>query len=219
MLLRFIRAIPRTPDISTFVFEPLPPTQWVAGQSIKIEMQGAYGPLEHRFTISTPPYAKKIAITTRNSGSAYKKRLFSLQPGAEVRAYAIEGGFIWQESDLPKIWVAAGIGITPFYAMLQDRTHKKLPLDATLFYRSREAIFKRELDTLAANHPEFILRNVDSRITATDILAEHKAKQRLIYLSGPSIMVDQLSEELLNSGVSESHLIRDWFTGRLDPED
>lgn len=215
MQIRFIKALPETANISTFFFEPLQPMQWIAGQSIKIEVESAYGPLEHRFTICAAPHVKKIAITTRNSGSAYKKRLFALQRGAGLRAFAIEGDFIWQESDLPKIWVAAGIGITPFYAILQDRAHKKLPLNVTLLYSPREPIFKDELTALAGAHPEFIFVHSSGRVSVQHILNEPHVLDRLIYISGPSHMVDDVSNGLLQNGVQKNNLVRDWFTGRF----
>lgn len=215
MQLRLDTTIPQMQDISTFIFTPVERVHWEAGQSIKIEVAGTYGPIEHRFTISGAPHTQKIAITTRNSGSAYKKRLFALRPGDEVRAFAIEGDFTWKESSLPKIWIAAGIGITPFYAMLQDRAHKKLPLDATLFYSSREPVFKDELDALASRHTEFQFIYSPQHITAQHILDQPNSLERLIYVSGPSAMVDEVSSALLHSGIEKNQLVRDWFTGRL----
>jgi ferredoxin-NADP reductase len=215
MQLRFIRANAETPDTSTFFFEPLQPVQWIAGQSIKIEVEGTYGPLEHRFTISAAPHTKTIAITTRNSDSPYKKRLFTLQQGAEVRAFAIEGDFIWRNTEQPKIWIAAGIGITPFYAMLQDRAHKKLPIEATLFYNSREPIFKNELEALANKHTEFKCIYSANRTPAQRILDEPNALSRFTYISGPSIMVDEISTALMQKGITKNQLVRDWFTGRF----
>lgn len=219
MQLRLTQVIPQTNDISTFVFTPAEPIDWKAGQSIKLEVQGIYGPLEHRFTISAAPHERNIAITTRSSDSAYKKRLFAMQPGDLVRAFAIEGAVIWQDTPCPKIWVAAGIGITPFYAMVKDRSHKSLPISATLFYSSRaEFLFKEELDAIATEHPELKIIYLDNRATVDQILAEPDAKRRLIFISGPSAMVDELSSDLVNKGIARFNLMQDWFTGRLSAD-
>jgi NAD(P)H-flavin reductase len=52
---------------------------WTAGQSIKLEVPGPYGPLEHRFSISSAPHEGIVAITTRLSGSSYKNSLAALR--------------------------------------------------------------------------------------------------------------------------------------------
>src|SRR4051812_31124969 len=60
-----------TGDVTTFTFRPEAPLMWTAGQSIKLEVPGPYGPLEHRFSISSAPHEGIVAITTRLSGSSY----------------------------------------------------------------------------------------------------------------------------------------------------
>lgn len=215
MQLLFESATPETEDITTFTFKPEARFHWTAGQSIKIEVPGPYGPLEHRFSISSAPHEGTISITTRLSGSPYKNSLAKLQKGDTVQAYGLEGTFVWQESSAPLVFVAAGIGITPFRAMLKQRLHDGLPIPAMLVYGSatNDSIFASELDHWQRQRPEFSVTYIVGRhITAFD-LPDHK--DHLIYLSGPSLMVDELSARLLEQGVPETLLIRDWFTGRL----
>ena len=145
MILKFIQQNQHN-GAATFIFAPAVPCLWIAGQSIKIEVPGAYGPLEHRFTISAAPYEQRIAITTRRSNSAYKKSLFGLQPGATVRAFGVEGTFTWQESALPAFFVAGGIGITPMMSIRRtladraDSAHHELVVAA----RTVEDLMMRE---------------------------------------------------------------------------
>ncbi|HET9411594.1 MAG TPA: FAD-dependent oxidoreductase [Candidatus Saccharimonadales bacterium] len=210
----------RSHNVATLSFAPLQKTSWIAGQSIKIEVPGTYGPLEHRFTISAHPHKGVIEITTRNSESSYKQKLFSLKPGTEVRAFAVDGDFTWRESTLPHIWVAAGIGITPFYAMATDRSHKRLPLNAHLIYSSRsDAVFGHELRQLARAHAGFSVQQQSSRPTLGQILALPNALQRVVYVSGPSAMVDEIGGSLLQAGLPQQQLVRDWFTGRPESLD
>jgi ferredoxin-NADP reductase len=217
MQLSFESTRPETSDIMTFAFRPAAKFTWIAGQSIKIEVPGPYGPLEHRFSISSAPCEGVIAITTRLSGSSYKNSLARLTAGDRVQAYGLEGDFTWRKSETPHIFVAAGIGITPFRAMFTQRAHEKQPLAATLIYASsREHLFKSELDDWQKTYPEFTVSYLTGRrVTADDIPKDTK---QLMYISGPSLMVDELSVDLLAQGVAEEQLVRDWFTGRLPAE-
>lgn len=206
---------PQTGDAYSFTFRPVTTLEWTAGQSIKLEVPGSYGPLEHRFTIASAPYEKFVTITTRLSGSDYKNSLAALKPGSEVDAYSVDGDFIWRQSPASHIFVAAGIGITPFHSILKQRAHEQLPLTATLIYGSSQAdmVYKNELDNWAKQYSSvFTIKYIAGRhLIASDI----PKTKGLVYLSGPSIVVDELSTELIKNGLSDMQLVRDWFTGRL----
>lgn len=223
MKLRYERRITETQNAVTFIFTPTAELAWVAGQSIKIAVPGEYGALEHRFTISSAPHQRHIAITTRPSSSDYKQSLFSLRPGDEVEGFAIEGKFTWHHAPLPKIFVAAGIGITPFYSMLKAREHTGQPLDAILLYSSptTNIIFKKQLDTWTQNHPALQTHYiVGERLSAAHIKAVADVHNSLIYISGPSAMVDIISLALQKDYlVPAAHILHDWFTGRLPQEE
>jgi ferredoxin-NADP reductase len=211
MQLMFKESRPEKNAVS-FIFEPLKPLTWQAGQSIKIEVPGPYGPLEHRFSIASAPYEKNVMITTRLSGSPYKNSLAALKPGDIVDAYGLEGDFVWQEGTAPHIFLAAGIGITAFRSMLMQRAHEQKPLTATLLYgSSQEFVFKEDLNNLARRHPEYTVHYYQRRLEVNDI----PQTDGLLYLSGPSAFVDEMSTELLRRGIAEQQLMRDWFTGRL----
>lgn len=214
MELLFLRQIPQNDGAVTFVFEPTLPLQWRAGQSIKIEALTPLGPAERRFTISAAPYEGHIAITTRLSDSDFKQSLAALQPGTKVRAYGIEGDFTWPATVHNPIFIAGGIGITPYRAMILQRAHEGLPVKATLFYgsSSQNSIFKQEFDALVQAHPNFTVNYTSKRINPDRI--SHSIGQT-IYISGPSLMVDDISAQLINAGIPKTQLIRDWFTGRL----
>lgn len=220
MRLRLLSHAPEaaTADVWSFTFLPLEEVHWRAGQSLRLEVPGPYGPLEHRFSIASPD-GQAITITTRLSGSDYKNSLAAMQPGDETNAYGLEGDFTWWESPIPHILVAGGIGITPFRAMLAERATQKRPLGATLLYSHRateQPLFKPFFDELQTAAPEFQTHYIARRLTPADILphiATHA--NRLIYISGPSRMVESLYAELLAAGVDPTNILRDQFTGHL----
>lgn len=217
MKLAFTRKKHEVGDVWSYTFIPMEPLAWAAGQSLRLEVMGPYGPIEHRFSIFSAPATGEVTITTRHSGSPYKQALAALQPGDHADAYGVEGDFIWFDTPGPHVFVAGGIGITPFIAMLSERTHKKLPIPAHLIYANRDdtVACKQLLDSWAALHPEFsVSYKIGERATAQDIQLDGG----LIYISGPSAMVTGLSADIIAAGIDPSLIKGDLFTGRL-PQD
>jgi ferredoxin-NADP reductase len=209
-----------TSDVWTFVFEPQEQISWTAGQSIRLEIPGPYGPIEHRFSISTAPSTHHIGITTRLSGSDYKDSLNALRIGDRAQGFDIRSDISWRDSHVDHIFIAAGIGIVPFNAIIAERLAQKLPLSATLLYSSRDTpvVFKAQLEQVAAAHPEFVAHFARTRITAAQVLALPHAHERLVYIAGPNKMVSDMSADLIAAGIAPAQIIQDRFTGRLSED-
>jgi len=206
-----------TDNIWSFTFTPAEPFAWEAGQSVRVEIEGPYGPLEHRFSVSSPPSSGEVSITTRLNKGDYKESLAVLQPGDEANAYGLEGDFTWRSSDMPHIFVAAGIGVTPFHAMLAERAQQSHPLAATLIYGSSDdpPAFKDYLDAWANKYAEFNATYISGRVGVAQVLAAQDGTRLIIYVSGPSKMVDTICADLIAAGVDPAHILTDQFTGRL----
>ena len=126
-----------------------------------------------------------------------------------------DGDFVWQDSDNPTIFIAGGIGVTPFYSILKQRVHDNLPLKTTLIYVSRtdEVPFKADFNQWVANDSNFkVYYEVGAPMTV-----ESLAKMRpdinnsLVYLSGPEPMVETLGNQLKEHGLPEVQLKQDFF--------
>lgn len=204
-------------QVYSFFFEPQAPVAFTAGQSIKIALPGEFDSLERRFSISAAPSEKLIRITTKVHGGDFKQALSHLKPGAPVHGFAIEGTFLWRESKLPKVFIAAGIGITPYRSMLAERVAQKLPLDVTLIYgTSDDLIFRDELDKWQQEHAEFTVHyEIGHRLDGAFISQHCDVKNSLLFVSGPTQMVDDLGESLLHHGAKKENIVLDWFTGKL----
>lgn len=206
-------------NVWSFNFAPDATFAWQAGQSLRLEIAGPYGPLEHRFSIASPPSSGIVTVTTRLSDSDYKESLAELQPDATVQLQGLEGNFIWHNHPLPHIFVAAGIGITPFHAIIAERRMHREPTPATLLYSSRDepAVYAEQLQSWA-DGAELTMQLQKTRITAQQILELPHASQRLIYISGPSKMVGTLYADLIAAGIAPANILQDHFTGRLNED-
>jgi ferredoxin-NADP reductase len=205
----------------SFILEPEKPVDWEAGQYTSYELPGLPPSNDERtFTISSAPYEGHFQITTRITDSAFKQRLNTLEPGTEIEADQVGGDFTWVDTDRPIIFVAGGIGVTPYHSILKQRVHDNKPLSVTLLYATRDdkIVFKAELDKLASTHPEFGLHYVTGERLNADkmkVLAP-KLSQSLIYLSGPEPMVDEFEQQLTAFGIAKDQLKQDWFPGYTD---
>lgn len=206
-------------NIWAFRFRPNGPFSWTAGQYIRVELPNENPDAEGTkrwFTNSAAPFEGIMQITTRVSQSTFKQALSRLNPGDELELIENpEGDFVWQDSDLPIVFVAGGIGVTPFHSILKQRAHDDLPLNAVLVYGSRtpEVPFKNELKQWQAADPRLKVRYVVGAPLTAERLADEVPglNKSLVYVSGPEPMVQALSKDLMEHGLPEKQLKRDEF--------
>lgn len=206
-------------NVWAFRFEPSEPLAWTAGQYMSVELphEKPDGEGTKRwFTVSSAPYEKIVQITTRVTKSTFKQALVRLKAGDELQLLdKLHGDFVWQDSSQPIVFVAGGIGITPFRSILKQRAHDRLPLNVTLVYGTRtpEVPFKDELQ-------EWTEQDADLKVyyvVGISLSAVHIAKlvpglsKSLVYLSGPQPLMIALSNDLKKHGLPEAQLKQDFF--------
>jgi ferredoxin-NADP reductase len=206
-------------DVWAFRFTPSEPLEWVAGQCISVELphENPDGEGTRRwFTISSAPYEKIVQITTRITRTTFKQALSKMEVGGGLQLLGGPyGGLAWQNVDMPIVFIAGGIGITPFRSILRQRAHDRLPLNVTLIYASRtpDLLFRDEIRDWS---------NVDDRFTVEYVIGspltfESLTKlvpgltQSLIYISGPQALLVALSSSLEAHGLPEERIKQDFF--------
>jgi ferredoxin-NADP reductase len=215
-------------DIQTFFFKPETTFSYTAGQFTELavphinpDSRGT----KRWFTLSGPPTGDLLSITTTYYGkqsSTFKKSLFKLKPGTELTMAEPMGDFV-----LPKliqtnlIFVAGGIGITPFHSILSWLTASNETRPIKLIYgvkSEEEIIFQDTFDkasqhvTVLVGQPSPAWGGVRGQLNAENILGlEHPSEDTLIYVSGPEQMVGKLQNDLLKAGIKKSQLVLDFF--------
>ncbi len=180
------------------------------------------------FTLSSSPTDDLVSITTRYAGddksSSFKKTLFSLEPGTEVDLAEAMGDFV-----LPKltqtrlIFVAGGIGITPFHSMFQWLLDTDEQRDIRFVYavESEDDILFHELydklgihTTISVNNPTPSWGGLRGHLEAESIIGIDKpTDDTLIYLSGPEPMLEALQQDFIENGIDTRQLVTDFFPG------
>lgn len=205
-------------NVWSFIFETQPQPTWTAGQYIRVELPHEHPDQEGTkrwFTVSAAPFEGHLQITTRVTNSTFKQALANLPIGGQLTLLeAPEGDFVWQDTDRPHVFIAAGIGITPFHSILTQRAHEHLPLETTLIYanRTKAVPFREEFDALAAADPSLQIHYVTGPLSVERV-AElvPQWREALVYLSGPEPLVETLGDALKAAGIPEDQLKQDFF--------
>jgi ferredoxin-NADP reductase len=227
LTLREIRR--ETSDCSSFLFESQRPLNWQAGQYFKYTLPHAdtdeRGDTRY-FSISSAPHERRVMLTTRfaERGSSFKRALRNLKPGDVINADELDGDFVVNDPRRDYIFVAGGIGITPFRAILLDLDHRDEPIHVSLLFANRndEFPYKAELEQLRAKHArlhiEYFLR---PRRIEEKVIRQYQERMRdpLIYVSGPEPMVEAFDKMLAQMGIPESQIKNDFFPGYDWPGD
>lgn len=212
---KFVKSNDESGNIRTFVFDKADAT-WQAGQYQKWVLNRISSDDKAKtrwFTIASAPSEGELHISTRVTDSDFKQTLNNLQPGDEIEANDLGGDFTWDDNS-EVVFVAGGIGVTPYRSMIVEHDKTNQPINATLLYfgRDENLAFRDEFAEIANRHPEFNIKYIiGEHITAENILNHaDDLNDKTLYLSGPEAMVDAVGEELKAKGVN---LKQDWFPG------
>ena len=227
MILTLTARKPEAKDVESFIFEPAGPLVWRAGQYLHYVLH--HRPTDDRgsdrwFTVSAAPSEGHVMVTTRfagppaGGGSSFKKGLTALKVGDIIEISEVEGDFVIADPSAEYVFIAGGIGITPFRAILMEAFHAGVMPKVTLLYGNRDADFpyRAELDALAKKNPHLIIRYIiaPERIDEAAVRAQvPDLKKPLFYVSGPEPMVGSLADMLKAMGVAPDRIKLDDFPG------
>jgi ferredoxin-NADP reductase len=207
-------------NVWAFRFQPSEPLVYTAGQYVRVELPHDNPDEEGTkrwFTNSAAPFEGILQISTRVTDSTFKQTLSKLEVGSTALQLieAPEGDFVWQDTELPIVFIAGGIGVTPFHSILKQRVHDGLPLSATLIYggRTEDLPFKDVLVEWSRANPRLKVKYVIGEPLTAEKLAEVEPdlNKSLVYLSGPEQMVHALGSELMAHGLPEAQFKHDGF--------
>jgi predicted ferric reductase len=109
----------------------------------------------HPFTISSAPKDEALRVTIKASGDFTRELFTRLKEGAEAVVDGAYGMFDYKTGGQKQIWVAGGIGVTPFLSFIRDMDGN-LAHDVDFYYTVRhpdEALFVDEIQAAAQKNP------------------------------------------------------------------
>lgn len=216
MKARFTRSFQHAPDVITYYFQPEHRLRYEAGQFIELHApHNADARGERRwFTISTAPTESEIGITTRiaQPGSTYKRALQGLVAGDTVSISQAMGDFVLpRDITLPLVFIAAGIGITPYCSMIKYLADTAGVRDIKMLITSKSGDilpFKELLEDYLGHNLVFS----SHRTSASEILTLYPPTEKtMYYLAGPEAFISELVRDLQQSGVPSHQIVADYF--------
>lgn len=184
------------------------------------------------FSIAGAPFDSDLMIATRMRDTAFKRMLRNAAPGLQVKIDGPSGSFtLHRKGEKPGVFLAGGIGITPFLSILRQAEHDKAPHQLYLFYSNRrpeDTAFLDLLSEAAQRNPNF---HLIATMTAMDkshrewkgetgsinsgMLAKHLPSPQgpIYYLAGPPAMVAAMRRMLTEAEVDEDDIRTEEFSG------
>jgi glycine betaine catabolism B len=164
-------------------------------------------------SLPSDPYVSFVAKWV-SPLSPYKQALQALQPDDELRLDDALGDLVLPKlPTIPLVFIAGGIGLASFVAMLRQLLANKEERPIFLFYALRnrqEQIFREVIDSYPLSLKSVTI--APHRLTADEITASVPT-DALFYLSGSERFVEGLRSGLQANGVAHEQIIFDFFDG------
>lgn len=175
----------------------------------------------HPFTISSTPRVDELKLTVKSSGDFTQELHAALQAGEAAHLEGGYGQFDYKTGGRRQVWVAGGIGVTPFLSWVRD-FGETLDFEVDLFYAVRspdEALFLDEFNQAATRHPGFrvhpVYSNASGRLDVAKIIAASGSLAgKDVYLCGPAAMIEAISRQILQNGLQSGKLHYEEFNFR-----
>lgn len=213
--------INQSPNIKSFVFEKIN-FDYEPGQYIEVSLPHPKADgrgLRRYFTLSSSPTEKLLMITTRFSetSSTFKTALRQFTIGRGLTMNNLAGEFTLPKNpSQPCVFIAGGIGITPYRSMIKYLMDKNEKRSIALLYSARnegDFVFRDLFDEAQDKIGLKTIYKTERLDWETIRVKAPNYQKSLYYISGPISMVGDLTKLLKDNGVSPSKIKHDFFPG------
>lgn len=211
-------------DGHEFVFDTTP-LQFKPGQYIEVSLPHVHADsrgIRRVFSIVGRPGDDQLSLAMRipEKASSFKRALLAMKPGQRIHAVRLAGDFILpDDTSVPILFVAGGVGITPFISFLMSANGRRLKLiyavntvDDMMFI---DQLRQYDIDVVVVSSADAVLPE-KSWIHETgrvnqEIIKHHLPAGAHVYVSGPPSMVAAVKVAATSAGVANVHT--DLFSG------
>lgn len=235
-ILKLNKKVKMAPEIMNFVFQPSQKLVFVPGQYMEFTLDHPHPDSRGNrryFTLASSPTEKLVHLGVRfyDQGSSFKKAMYKMNGKTKLVAAQIAGDFTLPANPEQKlVFIAGGIGITPFRSMLKYLLDTQQRRDITLFYINRtasEIVYADVLNeaqaklgvktfytltdtTVVPRNWTGLVGRLNKQIIMSAVL---DYRERTYYLSGPPEMVRAYEQILKSMHVKQKQIKKDFFPG------
>jgi ferredoxin-NADP reductase len=224
-------------NVTDFVFTTSRPLRYRPGQYIELTLPHS-GPdsrgSRRYFTLASSPTESELHIGMKipPESSTFKKAMQVLSPQTPLIAGQLAGEFTLPRDHKKKlVFIAGGIGVTPFRSMIKYLVDTNEHRDITLFYIEHYAadlaytdIFEQAAQQFAtsihyvlteqtADLPRYAIAGHIDPSLIERALPDYK--DHIFYISGPLSMVSATKDILRALGIPRGHIKTDFFPGAV----
>ena len=183
-------------------------------------------------SIASSLFENQLVFATRMRDTAFKRSLQKVPLGTDVKIDSPMGSFtLHKDSAKPAVFLAGGIGITPFVSIVRQADRDRLLHKLYLFYSNRrpeDTPFFEALQILEKSNPDFHLVCTMTKMQQsqkewkgeTGLINKEMLLRQLIqlrgpiyYVAGPPGMVLGMRKMLVGAGVDEDDIRTEEFGG------
>jgi ferredoxin-NADP reductase len=235
MKLKLLKRKQEAEGTKSFLFRPEKKVNFQPGQYFylslpKLNYKDKKGPTRHFTIASSPTEGENLLFATRmRESSGFKKTLDEIKIGSEIDGEGPEGSFILDEKEPgPHVFLAGGIGITPFRSFIKYNIDKKLKTSLTLLYsNSTEKLitFREELEAWSKKYGNFSLFQTISKPEGKWDGLKGRIDEKMInklkidtskstfWVAGPEVFVKAMEKVLGKLGVTSDRVRSEDFPG------
>jgi ferredoxin-NADP reductase len=224
-----------TPQIYDFGFEGGQKLNFKPGQYLEWTLPRTKPDLRGNrrvFSIASAPGEEEIHIATKTSpvrSSSFKTDLVALNVGDVIVAAQLAGDFVLpHDLDKKLVFLAGGIGITPFISMVKNMILTKQKRDIVLLYlvsspidfcyrdlwKQASSFGLSVIPILSSDKPDKSWQGVVGQLNENILNSKvPDYKDRRFYISGPNALVENYSGLLRHLGVKRTQIVTDHFSG------
>ncbi|MHB8625056.1 MAG: FAD-dependent oxidoreductase [Aggregatilineales bacterium] len=224
------------PDTFDFIFAPNRKLAFAPGQfmewTLGHDQPDSRGNRRY-FTLASSPTEQDLILGVKfySNASSYKQSMLSMGRGSQIVAAQLAGDFVLPKDPSQRlVFIAGGIGITPFRSMIKYLLDTRQPRPIVVFYANRTVDEVVYTDVLERARRELGIQTIYTLtdknkvppgwrgqvgyITDTMIRTQvPDYKHCTFYLSGSNSMVTSFEKTLLKMRVRPDHIKTDFFPG------
>ncbi len=209
-------------------FEPGQYIEWTFGHDHP-DQRG----IRRYFTIASSPAEKELHLGVKiaSDGSSFKKALLTMEPGQQLIIGQVSGDFVLPENPATKlVFIAGGIGVTPFRSHVQHLIDTQQKRDVVLLYACAtdkdfvyQSVFGQGSKSFGlkvhyiASDRERVAKDWSGKVGHIDAKMLRELvpdfNERTFYISGPGAMVTAYTQLLHSLNVPSNQIKTDYFPG------
>jgi len=221
-------------DVYNFAFAPDRKLAFAPGQYMEWTLGHSHSDdrgNRRYFTIASSPTENEVHLGVKfyPQSSTFKQALAAMKTGDKISASHIAGNFVLPKDQRKKlVFIAGGIGVTPFRSMVQYLLDKKEQRSIVMFYSNKasaDIAYKDVFDRAEAElgiktiyavtnektpPPGMYNGSLNAQLIAGQV---PDYRDRTFYISGPHAMVEAFEKTLHEMGVSRLKIKSDFFPG------